>query len=200
MPEPAKLFGSIKFRKVDIMNETLQTIKTRYSCRSYNGKLPGKDKLDAIAMAAVQSPSAVNQQLWEIVVVTDKALIEEMDANGMEYLANAEDKTTYQRFMERGGTLFYNTPAMFIILTKPGTEVDCGIVSENIALAASSLGLGNVICGMAKIPFIGSKADYFRERVGFHDDWDFGMAVLVGETDIKDGAPHTPDVSKIRFV
>ena len=182
------------------MNETLQTIKTRYSCRSYTGKLPGKDQLEAIAMAAVQSPSAVNQQLWEIVVVTDKALIEEMDAEGMAYLANAEDKTIYQRFMERGGTLFYNAPVMFVILTKPGTELDCGIVSENIALAASALGLGNVICGMARIPFAGPKGDYFRERVGFRDDWDFGMAVLVGETDIKDGAPHPPDISKIRFV
>ena len=44
------------------MNETLQTIKKRYSCRSYDGRLPEKEKLEAIALAAVQSPSAVNRQ------------------------------------------------------------------------------------------------------------------------------------------
>ena len=67
------------------MNETLQTIKNRYSCRSYTGEAITKEEMDAIALAAVQSPSGMNQQPWKIVVVRDKALIEEMDGAVMDF-------------------------------------------------------------------------------------------------------------------
>ncbi|MCL1859634.1 MAG: nitroreductase family protein [Oscillospiraceae bacterium] len=181
------------------MNETLKTIAQRYSCRSYDGILPEKEKLEAIALAAIQSPSGMNRQPWQINIITNKAFIDEMDAEGMKILAEAEDKSTYQRFMDRGGKLYYNAPCMFLILKKPGTDCDTGIVSENISLAAASLGLGNVICGMAAIPFNGIKGELFRKKAGFSEDWDFGMAVLAGYAD-KPGAPHEPDISKIRFI
>lgn len=181
------------------MNETLKTIAQRYSCRAYDGKLPEKSKLEAIALAAVQSPSGMNRQPWQIVIITDKAFIEEMDADGMKILSEAEDKSTYERFMNRGGNLYYNAPCMFLILKKPGTDLDTGIVSENISLAAESLGLGNVICGMAGIAFNGANGEIFKRKAGFSEGWEFGMAVLVGYAK-KSGAPHEPDMSKIRFV
>lgn len=181
------------------MNETLRTIAQRYSCRAYDGVLPEKEKLEALAMAAVQSPSGMNRQPWQVVVITNKHFIEEMDAEGMRILAEAEDKAAYERFISRGGTLYYNAPCMFLILKQPGTDTDTGIVSENIALAAASLGLGSVICGMAAIPFHGPKGDTFKQRVGFPDGWEFGMAVLTGYARSA-GIPHEPDVSKIRYM
>ena len=42
----------------------------------------------------------------------------------MRILAESEDKATYERFMERGGTLFYNAPCMFLILKQEGKEED----------------------------------------------------------------------------
>ena len=181
------------------MNETLNTIAQRYSCRAYDGRLPEKSKLEAIALAAVQSPSGMNRQPWQIVVITNKEFIDEMDDEGMRILAEAEDKSTYERFMSRGGKLYYNAPCMFLILKKPGTDLDAGIVSENIALAASSLGLGNVICGMAAIPFNGPNGEIYKKKTGFSDGWEFGMAVLIGFAE-KTGAPHEPDMSKICFI
>lgn len=181
------------------MNETLTTIAKRYSCRAYDSRLPEKSTLEAIASAAVQSPSAMNRQPWQLIVITNKSFIDEMDAEGMRILSEAEDKTTYERFMNRGGTLYYNAPCMFLILKKPGTDLDIGIVSENIALAATSLGLGNVICGMAAIPFNGAKGESFKKRAGITDGWEFGMTVLVGYAE-KSGTPHEPDMSKVRFI
>lgn len=181
------------------MNETLLTIAQRYSCRAYEDRLPEREKLDAIALAAVQSPSGMNRQPWQLIVITQKALIEEMDAAGMGMLAAAEDQSAYNRFLGRGGKLFYNAPAMFLIAKQPGTDMDCGIMSENIALAAASLGLGSVICGMAGIPFAGPKGASFRQSIGFPDGWEYGIAVLVGYAK-EPGTPHITDMSKIRFV
>lgn len=181
------------------MNETLRTIAERYSCRAYDGRFIEKEKLEALALAAVQSPSGLNRQPWQVIVITNKSLIEEMDAEGMDILSKAEDKAVYQRFISRGGTLYYNAPCMFLILKQPGMDLDTGIVSQNIALAATSLGLGSVICGMAAIPFNGPQGNTFKQRLGFPDGWEFGMAVLVGYTK-STGTPHEPDISKIRYV
>ena len=181
------------------MNGTLKTIAERYSCRDFADTPLTDEQIKLLVDAALASPSAMNRQPWQINVITDKSFIEEMDADGMKALAEAEDKTTYERFMQRGGTLYYNAPCMFLILKKPGTDLDIGIVSENISLAASALGLGNVICGMAAIPFNGAKAETFRQKAGFIDGWEFGMTVLVGYAE-KPGNPHEPDMSKIRFI
>jgi len=51
---------------------------------------------------------------------------------------------------------------------------------NNIALAAASLGLGNVICGMAAIPYDGPKGAVLKEKSGFINGCEFGVAVLVG--------------------
>lgn len=181
------------------MNETLRIMNERYSCRAYDGRLPEKEILDKIATAAVQSPSAMNRQPWQVNIITNKILIDEMDAEGMRILAHAEDKTVYERFMERGGRLFYNAPCMFLILKQPGTDLDCGIVSENIALAATALGLGNVICGMAGVPLSGEKAEILKQKAGFPDGYEFGMSVLVGYA-LNASTPHEPDLTKIYWI
>ena len=185
------------------MNQTLRTIAQRYSCRAYDGtKTIEKSKLDAIAAAAVQSPSGMNNQPWRIVVITDKNFLDEMDAEAMKILAEAEDKGTYNRFMDRGGKLYYDAPCMFLILKRPGSDLDCGIVTQNIALAAESLGLANVICGMAGIAFGSAKGEEFKKKALFYDfgeGWGFGMTVLVGYAK-ETKAPHEPDMSKIKFV
>jgi len=180
------------------MNQTLKVIANRYSCRAYDGVLPSREQLEAIALAAVQSPSGMNRQPWKIVVITDKSFIEEMDAEGMHIMSEMEDKSMYERMMSRGGTMYYNAPCMFFILKKSGADLDCGIVSENIALAASSLDLGNCICGLARIPLSGEKGEAFNKKIGIEGEWEFGMAVLVGHAK-EVGTPHEPDMSKIHF-
>lgn len=181
------------------MNETLKTIRNRYSCRSYTGETIEQEKVEAIALAGVQAPSAMNLQPWEIVVIQDKTFIDEMDASVMELLSKKEDKTLYDRMMGRGGKLFYNAPCMYVIVKKAGTDLDCGIVTENIALAASSLGLGNVICGLAAMAFATEKGEMYKERI-IPEGYEFGMAILVGYAAGNEGIPHEADSSKIRYI
>ena len=181
------------------MNETLSTIAKRFSCRGFDGKPVSREQQEAIALAALQAPSGMNLQPWQLVVINDKSLIEEMDCEGMRIISTWEDNSVYERFMARGGTLFYDAPCMFVIQMRHGKELDCGIMAQNIALAASSLGLGNVICGMARIPLSGSRGSEFMEKIGFQEGWEFGMSVLVGHGTVAN-APHKPDMSKLSFV
>ena len=183
------------------MNETLKTIAERYSCRDFADAPLTDTQINAIVDAALAAPSAVNRQPWHVIVITDKVQIDEMDAESMRILAAAEDKSTYERMMSRGGKIFYNAPCMFMVASDGSdyAAMDCGILSQNIALAAHSLGLGNVICGMARIPLNSPRGDEFKKRMQFPEGYAFGIAILVGTA--KSGkAPHELDSNKVAYI
>ncbi|MDR2655060.1 MAG: nitroreductase family protein [Oscillospiraceae bacterium] len=177
------------------MNEVLKTIAERYSCRRFTDEPVSGEALNLLAHAAIAAPSAVNAQPWRIVVVKNRALISEWETEAAENL-RAADPAAHERIMSRGGDLFYNAPALIALPIAPGAELDCGIAAENIALAAASLGLGSLICGLAKFAFAGDKAEEFKARLKFPEGFELGIAVLVGRP-AGDGAPHAPDESKI---
>jgi len=185
-----------------MMNEVLNCIKRRFSCRGYDGAPVQREKLDAIVNAALQAPSAMNLQPWEIIVINNKEIIDGLDEEAMGILSASADKTGYNRIMDRGGKVFYNAPCMFLVLKHAGSrwaDVDAGIMTQNICLAADSLGLNSVIVAMANIPFSGSSAEEMKDIVGWPDGLEFGMAVLVGHGNtVKE--PHEIDMTKVRFV
>ena len=184
---------------------TIETINARYSCRSFSSEMPSDENLNIIAKAALASPSGMNRQLWRVIIVKNQALIKEMDAEGMKNLAAFSDKSTYERIMSRTGNLYYNTPCMMVIpITKAepaGAELfDCGIVSENIALAATSLGIDSLICGLAAFSFMGEKGIEFKQRLGFPENYEIGIAVLLGYAENPGGTPHELDLNKITVI
>jgi len=185
------------------MNETLKTIETRYACRSFKPDMPSSEDLNVIANAAIESPSGMNLQNWKIIVVKNKKLIDDIEEEAMNILKNMEDNSAYERIMSRGGKVYYNAPCMIIVTIdtaeKSFQEMNCGIVCENIALAATSLGLGNVICAMVGIPLGGDRGEEFKERLKFEKGHEFGIAVLIGYAK-NEGKPHKPDTSKISFI
>ena len=180
------------------MNEALKTIMNRYSCRDFADTPLTDEQVKVIAEAAAASPSAMNRQPWHIIMITDKVLIDKLDAEGMNILATAEDKSAYERFMSRGGKIFYNAPCM-VMVASDGSEwatMDCGILSQNVSLATHSLGLGSVICGMAGIPLSGPRGDEWKQRLRFPDGYGFGIAVLIG-TAKNSKTPHELDMGRV---
>ena len=183
------------------MNETLKTIAERYSCRDFSSAPLSDSQIKALVEAALAAPSARNLQPWHVTVVTDKKLIEELDAEGMNLLATAEDKSSYDFIMERGGKMLFNAPCM-IVVASDGSKwapTDCGILSQNVALAAHSLGLGNVLCGMARVLFSGPRGDELKKKLKFPDGYSFGLSILVGKAN-SGKEPHEFDMSKVSYI
>lgn len=182
------------------MNETLKVIANRYSCRDYREEMPSNEMLQAIAEAAIQAPSGMNRQAWRVIVVKNNELMQDLEAEGLSYLARLEDKSTYQRIMDRGGKLFYGAPCMIVVSIDPTSQIDCGILCQNIALAATSLGIANVICGLTGTAFAsGHRSEEFSKRLGFPEGYAFGCSVLLGYANTTK-APHEPNKDKITFI
>ena len=182
-------------------NETMQSIFGRYSCRDFAETPLTEAQIDALAKAAAAAPSAMNRQPWQIVMVTDKAFIEELDAEGLRILKAAQDPARYDRVVSRGGKLFYNAPCMVMVATDGSqyADIDCGILSQNVCLAAYSLGLGSVICAMAGIPLSGPRGDELKKRLRFPPGYRFGIAVLTGSANTVN-PPHELDMEKVEII
>jgi len=183
------------------MNEVLKTIAERYTCRDYKDQMPTYEMLQAIAQAAIEAPSGMNRQAWRVIVVQDKQLIEDLASEGISYLESLEDKSMYNRIMERGGKLFYGAPCMIVVPIDPKQYgpalIDCGILCQNITLAAASLGLASTMCGLLGTAFAsGKRSQEFAKRLGFPEGYAFGCSVLLGYANTKK-PPHIPDKDKI---
>jgi len=181
---------------------TFEAINKRYSCRGYTDVTPPDEELKLIAEAAAVAPSAMNRQLWRIILVKEKGLLAELEAECMKNLAALPDRSAYDRVMSRGGKVYYNAPAVIFIPIERGAAagyelIDCGIVAENIALAATALGIDNVICGLAAYSFSGDKGEEFKRRLKFPEGYSFGLSVLLGYAQEPGGKPHKPDFDKI---
>ncbi|MCL1982239.1 MAG: nitroreductase [Clostridiales bacterium] len=185
--------------------DTIESIRTRYSCRAFSDRMPSDEDLRLIAEAAVRSPSGMNRQPWRIIVVKNKELLNDLEEEGMKNLAAFPDKSAYERIMSRGGKLYYSAPCMVVLpvakAERPGTElIDCGIVTGNIAAAATSLGINSLICGLAAFSFADAKGAEFKKKLNFPDGYELGIAVLLGYATLPDGAPHEPDFDKITVI
>jgi len=184
------------------MTETLKNIKERYSCRGFSATPLSESQISELTDAALAAPSARNMQPWHVVVVSDKKLIGELDAEGMKELGTLEDKSMYNLMNERGGTLFYNAPFLIMILEKEDSKwgaLDCGIQCQNVVLAAESMGLGSCIIGLAGVPLNGKNGKELQKRFKFPDGYKFAVAIAIGKAE-KTKVPHDLDYAKITYI
>lgn len=120
------------------MNETLENIFKRRSIRKFTDQLVEPEKLTLLLKAGMAAPSAMNNQPWEFIVVTDPEQLKKI----------------------RKGFIFgkYNAPAAIVVCMNAKKQKraavekfwvqDCSAAIENILIAAVSLGLGTVWLGV----------------------------------------------------
>ena len=116
----------------------INTIYERRSIRRYLDKPVEKDLIITLLKAATAAPTAVSCQPWEFIVADEE-----------EKLAILKKELTFAR---------YNAPIAIIVcgnmkLTLKGPDhdmwiQDCSAATENILIAAASLGLGTVWIGI----------------------------------------------------
>lgn len=117
----------------DRSQAVLDNIFTRKSVRSYTDREVTPEQVECLLRAAMAAPSGMNLQPWRFVVVTEKATKEKLAVGFNKMIAKAPvaivvcGKTTGKL----GGT-------------NHNWTADCAAATENILLAAESLGLGAV--------------------------------------------------------
>ncbi|MGN1344589.1 MAG: nitroreductase family protein [Traorella sp.] len=186
-----------------MINETLMNLSKRFSCGAFESSSLEKEKIDAIVQAALHSPSGTNAQPYRIVIVTNQALLQEMETETMQMMAQTPAyKGFYEMVQSSNMKLFYDAPCMIVLpidSKNPYSKYDCGIVAQSIAIAAQSLGVASHIIAINELVFEGDKASYFKEKMYFPENYEFGLAILLGYAK-KEKEPHKIDLSKLIYV
>ncbi len=184
------------------MNQAYENIISRYSCRDFEEKEVSDELLKLIGEAAVSAPSAMDRQPWHVHVVSNKALVNEIHDEALKIAFQNEGMK--ERIESRGGTLFYHAPVIVFISKQVGSTeasglLDLGIIAQNVSLAANSLGLGSLHCGMARLAFTPDKEQEFLSRIGVPEGYVYGTAVLIGYPKMQ-GVTRTPNSEKVSYI
>lgn len=117
--------------------DTFDAIHHRRSIRKYDDRPVAEELVQKLLAAAMQAPSARNQQPWRFVVIDDRALLDEIP----KFMPNAA--------MVAGAPMAILVCGDLDEEKSPGYwVVDCSAATQNMLLAAHALGLGAVWCGV----------------------------------------------------
>lgn len=136
----------------------ITTIRHRRSVREYQPQPVKRDTLLELIDAAVQAPSAMDEQPWHFTVITDKALLARMSQSAKAQLLAASAQGPHidhirEMLSDPKFNIFYNASAL-VIISAPRTlqwaVEDCALAAENLMLAAHARGLGTCWIGFAQ--------------------------------------------------
>ncbi|EXF94486.1 nitroreductase [Pseudomonas fluorescens HK44] len=135
-----------------------EAISGRRSTREYTKEAVDELIIRRLINAAVQAPSAVNQQPWTFTVIRDQELLDRVSREAKTYLlatvpAGTQSEHFYSMLNDPGFQIFYHAPVLILISgSAPGPWIveDCALAAENLMLAAYAEGLGTCWIGFAQ--------------------------------------------------
>ncbi|MDR1903419.1 MAG: nitroreductase family protein [Treponema sp.] len=181
-------------------NSTLDAIFARRSNRAYTDKKVDDETVALLAKAALAAPSGGNSQPVNVIVVQNVPLILELEKAVIDYFVKIGNEAVVDRIKKRNNKVFYDASTVFFLAVKNKAGVDVGIMSENLAIAAASLGLGNIILGLPGAVFNDpDTAAYWKGKLDFPEGYEYGLAVAVGYA-ADEGKPHEIDLGKLSYI
>ena len=121
----------------DLENPVINAILKRRSIRRYSGKPVNKSTVELLLKAGMYAPSARNQQPWHFIVITDRDL-----------LTRITEIHPYAGMLSGAELAILVCGDEDLELSKGYWSVDCAAATQNILLAAHSIGLGAVWLGV----------------------------------------------------
>ena len=176
----------------DAMTELMMS---RRSIRKYKDSLINKETLDEILKCGVNAPNGKNLQAYEIRVLSP-ALIDSITS------AVVKDNP---QIGEREGfkNIFVDAPCVLCIAydtTYDMSQVDCGLLGENIILSAWSKGIGSCCLGSSARWIKDSpSAKPYLDKIGFSEGYELLYCIAIGYPDeTPEAKPRTMD--KIKYM
>lgn len=180
---------------IDADSAVTEVMMSRRSIRNYKDSLISRETLDEILKCGVNAPNGKNLQSYEIRVLSP-SLIDSITA------AVVKDKP---ELAEREGfkNIFVNAPCVLCIAYDKNydmSQVDCGLLGENIILSAWSKGIGSCCLGSSARWIKDSpSAKPFLDRMAFSDGYELLYCIALGyPNETLEAKPRTMD--KIKYM
>ena len=123
-------------------NAVIETILSRRSIRKYKPQAVNRDTMQIILDCGINAPNGQNKQSWAIRVVDNPEFINGLTEIYKEKNPNAAKDANFMN-------MFRNAPTVVFIGNDTSydlSQIDCGLLGENMILSAWSMGIGS--CGL----------------------------------------------------
>ena len=135
-----------------------EAITGRRAVREYTSEAVDEQTIRRLIDAAVQAPSAVNQQPWTFTVVRDQAVLDRISGEAKAHMLAtmpASPHSDHFRSLldDPSFQIFYHAPVLILIsAAAEGAWIveDCALAAENLMLTAHAAGLGSCWIGFAQ--------------------------------------------------
>ncbi len=179
------------------MNEVLEAIKNRRSIRTFRDGQIKDHELTAILEAAQFAPNAGSQS-WQFIALQKKALIDEISAAAKEAAKNHPLPFLRELAGNPDFHAFYGAPTVVLVCAadSPWAPYDCAAATQNILLAAESLGVASCWIYFGLLAFAGEQGPRFRKLLGLREEYSPLCSVALGNRGgpVPDPAPRKQDV------
>lgn len=176
-------------------NAVVKTIMERRSIRKYKPQPVEREKMDLILQCGINAPNGQNKQSWEIRVVDNPTLLDEMK----EAMAKGHPEMAPE--MVKG--CFRGAPTMVFIARDKSYDFsayDCGLLAENMVLSAWSMNVGSICLG-SPVRFLTDNVEClpYLERLGFSEGYELCLCVGFGYAD-ESPLAKPRNWSKVKYV
>lgn len=166
------------------MNETLNVLETRRSCRDFKPDMIEKEKLDAIIKAGTYAASGMGKQASIIISVTNKELRDKISEENRKIGG-----------WDEGFDPFYGAPVILVVLADKDVrtyQYDGSLVMGNLMNAAESVGVNSIWIHRAKEEFEAEFGKKILADLGIEGDYEgIGhLALGYAASPIKEAAPR----------
>ena len=169
---------------------------SRRSIRKYKPEPVSRETMETILECGINAPNGMNKQSWEIRVVDNPDFI-----NGItDVYKKANPKAAEDPSFKN---MFRNAPTVVFIAHDPGydcSQIDCGLLGENMILSAWSMGIGSCCLG-GPVRFINTnpEAAPYLQKLGFSEGYRLLYCIAFGHPDETPAAkPRSKE--KIKYV
>lgn len=161
----------------------IENLMTRRSVRKYLPQAVNRDTMQLIANCGLYAPNGMGKQSWEVRIVDKKEFFEGMPEAVM-----------------TGN--FRNAPTVAFIArdTNYGmSDIDCGMLGENMMLAAWSMGIGSCTLG-SPVAFMTSEAGAtYLKKLNFSEGYVLHYCIGFGYPDETPAAKER-NTNKVKFI
>lgn len=165
------------------MNETLKSILNRRSTRIFRPEQLAEAEVEAIVQAGLYAPSAMNRQPWHITVVQDPQLLSALNRDAKTAMAASGNEYLMKYSSNEAFHIFYHAPTVMVVsgeADSPYAPTDCAALTQNLLVAAESLGIGSCWVGMARFALEGEQGAHYRTALGIPAGHDPYYTVALG--------------------
>lgn len=181
---------------VDKQTTIDEIIMSRRSIRKWKEKPISRDTLDIIMKHGINAPNGKGIQAYEVRVIDKPDLLKEMSDAVVKDMPKVGERDGFRN-------IFVDAPCVVFIAAYKDydlSQVDCGLLGENIILSAWSMGIGSCCLGSSArmLNTSGSAAPYLK-RLDFSDDYKLLYCIALGYPDeTPDARPRNEE--KVHFI